>query len=157
LTVVFDNASVGATTWAWEFPGGTPATSTLENPTVTYSTPGIYDVTLTSANDLGSTEVTTTAFVTAELCNGIDNEEVTAYMNISPNPFASTTLISVSNTIGADYLTVTDVTGRVLSEITIAEGAQNIAIGNGLPAGIYFINLTKSGTTIGSLKAIKAE
>lgn len=157
LTVVFDNASVGATTWAWEFPGGTPATSTLENPTVTYSTPGIYDVTLTSANDLGSTEVTTTAFVTAELCNGIDNEEVTAYMNISPNPFATTTLISVSNTIGADYLTVTDVTGRVLSEITIAEGTQNIAIGNGLPAGIYFINLMKSGSTIGSLKAIKAE
>ncbi len=157
LTVVFDNASVGATSWAWEFPGGTPATSTLENPTVTYSTPGVYDVILTSSNDLGSTEVTTTAFVTAELCNSIDNEEVTAYMNISPNPFATTTLISVSNTIGADYLTVTDVTGRVLSEVTVAEGAQNIAIGNGLPAGIYFINLMKNDITIGSLKAIKAE
>ena len=32
--------------WNWQFPGGTPATATSQNPLVTYSTPGKYDVTL---------------------------------------------------------------------------------------------------------------
>jgi len=47
-TVQFTDQSTGApTSWNWTFEGGTPSTSTLQNPLVTYSTPGIYDVTLT--------------------------------------------------------------------------------------------------------------
>ncbi len=33
--------------WSWSFPGGSPATSTAQNPTVTYSTAGAYNVVLT--------------------------------------------------------------------------------------------------------------
>jgi PKD repeat protein len=47
-TVNFTDQSLGTpTSWSWTFEGGTPATSTLQNPVVTYSTPGVYDVTLT--------------------------------------------------------------------------------------------------------------
>ncbi len=47
-TVQFTDQSVGPpTAWSWTFEGGTPSTSTLQNPLVTYSTPGIYDVSLT--------------------------------------------------------------------------------------------------------------
>jgi hypothetical protein len=47
-TIGFSDASSGeVTSWDWAFEGGTPATSTLQNPTIAYSTPGIYDVTLT--------------------------------------------------------------------------------------------------------------
>ncbi len=46
-TVQFTDQSIGTpTAWDWTFPGGNPATSTLQNPVVTYSTPGVYDVTL---------------------------------------------------------------------------------------------------------------
>jgi PKD repeat protein len=49
--------------WNWSFPGGTPSTSTQENPSVTYSTPGIYEVEL-SATDGTTTDVETkTAYV----------------------------------------------------------------------------------------------
>ncbi|MDB5270048.1 MAG: hypothetical protein JWP58_3088 [Hymenobacter sp.] len=41
------NASLTAATYAWQFPGGVPATSTLRNPTVTYPTGGLFDATLT--------------------------------------------------------------------------------------------------------------
>ncbi|MBK9639008.1 MAG: PKD domain-containing protein [Bacteroidetes bacterium] len=34
----------------WSFPRGTPATDTAANPTVTYTTPGLYNVTLTVTN-----------------------------------------------------------------------------------------------------------
>lgn len=41
--------------WNWTFEGGTPATSTEQNPVVFYETSGTYDVTLVSSNNLGST------------------------------------------------------------------------------------------------------
>ena len=49
-TVVFTDNSSFAEEWAWSFPGGNPATSTLQNPTVSYDAPGIYDVSLTVTN-----------------------------------------------------------------------------------------------------------
>jgi PKD repeat protein len=39
-----------ATSWQWSFPGGTPSSSSLENPTITYSTIGSYDVQLIASN-----------------------------------------------------------------------------------------------------------
>lgn len=43
--VDFTDNSLGAvTSWWWTFEGGTPATSTAQNPTVTYTTTGTYDV-----------------------------------------------------------------------------------------------------------------
>jgi PKD repeat protein len=54
LTVQFSNQSVGAATFSWSFPGGEPASSTEENPTVVYNTPGTYDVILTAGNAFGN-------------------------------------------------------------------------------------------------------
>ena len=45
--VNFTDQSIGAvTSWSWSFEGGTPASSTVQNPSVTYNTSGTYDVTL---------------------------------------------------------------------------------------------------------------
>lgn len=59
-----DNSTNTPTSWAWSFPGGTPATSTLQDPTVTYSTSGQYSVTLIATNSFGSDTVTVTNIVT---------------------------------------------------------------------------------------------
>ena len=46
--VQFTNASTGNITgYSWDFPGGTPSTSTDENPSVNYATAGTYTATLT--------------------------------------------------------------------------------------------------------------
>ncbi len=51
-SVTYTNSSSGdITTYSWVFEGGNPATSDLENPVVSYETPGNYDVTLTVSND----------------------------------------------------------------------------------------------------------
>ena len=48
LTVTFNDLSTEAVTWAWAFPGGSPASATGQGPhTVTYNTAGHYTVTLT--------------------------------------------------------------------------------------------------------------
>jgi hypothetical protein len=52
-------------TYAWSFPGGTPATSSSPNPTVTYAQPGFYSATLTVSNAAGSSTKTITNVVYA--------------------------------------------------------------------------------------------
>lgn len=62
-TITFTDQSTGATNWNWVFPGGNPATSTLQNPTVTYPTPGDYDVTLTAWNSSQGNKVVKSNFI----------------------------------------------------------------------------------------------
>ena len=49
-----DLSTHGPASWNWSFPGGTPSTSTEQNPSITYDTPGDYSVTLTVLNSGGS-------------------------------------------------------------------------------------------------------
>ena len=51
-------------TYAWTFPGGSPATSADPNPTVTYANAGTYTATLVVSNTSGSTTVTQPVEVT---------------------------------------------------------------------------------------------
>lgn len=65
LTVNFtDQSSSSPTAWAWTFEGGNPATSTDQKPTVTYDTPGSYDVTLSVTNATGNDEIVMEDFIT---------------------------------------------------------------------------------------------
>lgn len=48
--VSYTNLSQNATSYAWTFEGGTPTTSTLDNPTVTYATAGSFDVSLVATD-----------------------------------------------------------------------------------------------------------
>ena len=50
--------------WQWSFPGGTPSTSTLEDPVVVYSNPGTYDVTLKVTDAFGSSTQTIPNLIT---------------------------------------------------------------------------------------------
>lgn len=72
-----DTSLPAATSWSWTFPGGTPATSTAQNPLVTYNTPGHFGVTFT-ANNVARTD-TGVVFV----------------YNRSPQATATTTSLSI--------------------------------------------------------------
>jgi len=58
LTVAFTDLSTGATTWAWDFENDGISDSSEQNPVHTYTTPGVYTVTLTTTNDTGSDTLT---------------------------------------------------------------------------------------------------
>lgn len=49
--------------WNWTFQGASPATSTNQNPTVTYSSPGVYQVKLTVSDGSSSISKTKNAFI----------------------------------------------------------------------------------------------
>lgn len=53
----------GVTSWSWTFPDGSPATSTNQNPTVTYATSGWKTATLTVTNSAGTNTISKTNYV----------------------------------------------------------------------------------------------
>ena len=62
--VSFTDISYNApVSWLWSFPGGTPSSSILQNPVVTYSNKGNYTVTLTVSDGKNSKTETKTNFV----------------------------------------------------------------------------------------------
>ncbi|MEO8069000.1 MAG: PKD domain-containing protein, partial [Flavobacteriales bacterium] len=62
----WDNSALNASgaTWSWSFPGGSPITSTIRNPLVTYGTPGVYTVSLTVTDVNGTSSKTINSFIT---------------------------------------------------------------------------------------------
>ena len=63
MVTFFDESQFNPTSWSWSFPGATPSSSTEQNPTVTYPTPGAYSVTLTATNANGSNSITIPAYI----------------------------------------------------------------------------------------------
>ena len=92
-TVHFTDNSWGAqlVSWDWEFEGGTPATSTAVNPTVTYNTAGTYSVrlTVTNADGESATKFVPNMINVVSAFNMHDGEEHTCgaifYDNGGPN------------------------------------------------------------------------
>lgn len=58
-----DQSSSNTTDWFWTFEGGTPATSTEQNPAVTYNSSGVFNVTLEVSNDAGSDIISQTDYI----------------------------------------------------------------------------------------------
>ncbi len=84
-TVSYGDASLGnIVSYAWTFAGGTPSTSTLPNPTVSYSANGTYNVTLV-VTDAASNTSTQTISKSVQLIPVIKPA-----VTINPNPPAAT-------------------------------------------------------------------
>jgi gliding motility-associated-like protein len=64
-----DNSTVGANAWSWTFTGGSPASSSSQNNSVTYATAGTYTISLTAQN-------------TGSGCSGTTSQQIT----ILPSP-----------------------------------------------------------------------
>lgn len=121
VKLFMENFSQYAISYQWSFPGGSPATSTEENPQVIYSQPGTYTITLTSSNgkttQVKQQEITihpdTRIYILENIKLGVNNAHNT-------------------NTIGAFYstklrksFTANEVNAQVGSDIDIAFQGQN--------------------------------
>jgi vibriolysin len=71
------------TSWSWTFEGGTPSTSTAQNPTVTYNSEGTFDVTLVATNAQGSDTETKVGYIDVTLqpyCTSQGNDQSYEYI-----------------------------------------------------------------------------
>ncbi len=78
----FDLSQDGPTSWSWTFTGGTPATSSLQNPMVSFANPGTYAIKLKATNTIGSDSITKTAYVTIDSIKPVTISIVASNINI---------------------------------------------------------------------------
>jgi PKD repeat protein len=62
-TAFNDYSAPNITSWQWTFEGGSPATSTAQNPSVTFANAGAYDVSLTVSNGTNSNTFTRADYI----------------------------------------------------------------------------------------------
>lgn len=107
-SINFNDLSSGSpTSWAWEFQGGTPSSSTLQNPrNIHYNIAGTYNVTLVVTNASGNNSKTKTAYIV-----------VTNTATNTDKPSVNT--LPISNLLDTSALTggnITDIGGSVVFE-----------------------------------------
>jgi PKD repeat protein len=126
-------------TYLWTFGEGT-ATSTAQNPTYTYTTPGVKTVKLrvTTGNGICRDSTTQTLTVTT----AIKDIPALAGFRYGPNP-ASASLLLHTGALKAD-VRLLDLTGKVIANLrtraeTTSEKTVSLAQ---LAAGLYFLEVT---------------
>ncbi len=66
----FDQSNGDVISWEWTFEGGTPATSSFQNPTIMYYTAGVFDVTLTVSDGTDNSTITLEDYITVNSMPG---------------------------------------------------------------------------------------
>ena len=125
-----DLSTNSPTSWSWVFPGGSPGSSSSQNPNgIVYNTPGCYQVELTSSNAIGS-----------------DSEIQICYINVtsSSQPFIiasgpTTFCAGASVTLTSNFST-----GNLWNT---GDTSQSIVVSN---SGNYFVSIVDTSGTLTS-------
>lgn len=107
-SISFTNLSYnGDTEWLWEFEGGTPATSTEENPEVTYNEAGVFEVTLTIGNGTDEVSVTKESYVNVLSDEGIATPFTEGFEDVDELPNENWIITSTNNSEDHRYWEIT--------------------------------------------------
>ena len=132
-SVQYTNTSTGSNSWNWVFEGGTPSTSTLQNPSVTYNSIGVYDVSLTAKNGSDQDVETKNNFITVSPQSG---GELSVEVDIDPGTticeFGDVNLIAIASggTGSYQYTWTWDVNNQEVSgnSLNVTNLSQNANI-----------------------------
>jgi len=139
LSVQFiDMSENKPTSWNWSFQGGTPATSNLQNPKVTYSTQGTYPVKLLATNSYGNNELVKQGYITVGT-TGIETT-VMETVTISPNPARDYVWVQ-STGCRVENVKISDCMGKTVP-VSFANNNEKIRVDvSGLHPGIYLLQI----------------
>lgn len=171
VNFTFTNTSLGATNYSWTINGGSPATSTLMNPSSSFASTGIYSITLFASNGSSLSSITKTITVVAsptlsiasstnQICSGQSSTlSVTGANNYSWSPGSmSGANIVVSPSVTTTYtVTGTNTLTGCSSTKTIT---QTVSICNNLTTYFntsqlsIFPNPSKKSVTISSTEPL---
>lgn len=149
--ITFANSSTGATSYTWAFTGGTPSTSTLANPVVSYSNPGTYSVQLTAINGSCQNVHTKSNYITINNpITGLDDFEA-GVGHFDRAPTYSGTTVGIATTSTLERVTTSPYVGTgclraVLNDNTSVTTNWTIRLlsGTGTPANN--VSVPGSGT-----------
>jgi PKD repeat protein len=136
-----DQSTNNPTSWNWSFPGGTPSSSTQQNPTVVYNTPGTYSVSLTVSNGSGSNTQTKNNYITVNNCSNID-DAILSMIQIYPNPTNGILNINIPTTNAE--LSIINIIGNEVLKTNLNSTKNTIDL-NSLNQGIYIVEIKIDG------------
>jgi PKD repeat protein len=133
----YDLSLGGATSWEWTFEGGTPSTSTLQNPTVMYENEGIYDVTLTVSDGVDFHSVTFEDYITVNICTSVKETSIEK-ISVYPNPNNGIFTVRLNEVLGEN------VTLKVLNPMgSLVFKMENANVYSGFTMDMDLSNLNK--------------
>jgi vibriolysin len=149
-SVTFTDKSLGnPTSWSWTFEGGTPATSTLQNPAVTYNTVGTFNVTLVATNAWCSDTETKVDYITVlKRPYEIYVSDITQTVKKHGNRFKSTAVVTILDTDSAPvdkatvFITWTGVVGGSDSGVTGPDGTVKFKSAKSAYTGPFTITIS---------------
>jgi PKD repeat protein len=133
LAATFTNMSAGATTWAWDFGDG--SSSTLQHPTYTYSTAGIYTVCLTATANGCVDSICQNITVIS-----VGMEDTIPGLTVFPNPSHGRFYLHTDHVLDGEVI---DCRGKVVLQTTFAFGQNEIDLTD-CAEGIYFLRVKNS-------------
>ena len=140
LAVDFTNMSSGASSWLWDFGDGN--TSSLQNPTHTYSSQGTYLVELYIENSMQSWDVFKHEVIISPL--GI-NRTVSYKFNVFPNPVNGQTTLYFDKPLQHATLQIYNVLGQLVFMKNDQNGDHLSFDFSDLKTGIYFVRVNSGG------------
>lgn len=167
-----DQSTNVPTSWSWSFPGGSPSTSTLQNPSVCYTLSGVYNVSLVATNLAGSNTLTQSGYINVNpipnvtvspsnttVCSGSSlNISVNGASNYTWNPGGLTgSMIAVSPTTSITYTINASTAGCTMNafatvSVTNIPATPVSIIGNsvicsGVPSAVYSVAPVSGATS----------
>ena len=141
-----DISSEETVVWNWDFPGGQPVSSTLQNPEVIYDSTGIYDVVLTVSDGTNTNTLFKSGYIYVGSETGIEkNNPLSDQVFIYPNPVKDQINIQLKDHEKANYtISLLNSLGATLSKQTysMVKNSESIQIRtNDYPTGIYYLNI----------------
>ncbi|MFN8359117.1 MAG: PKD domain-containing protein [Candidatus Kapaibacterium sp.] len=165
LTINFTDATTGnPTSWSWDF--GDNQTSTQQNPTHTYTTPGNYTVKLTVSNAITNDTKTKESFIIVEKSSSVTNDgsgdtQKKVHLTSIPNPATDEAIVRIeSGTRTMITLSLYNVLGNKVQDIYTGEigigntdihySVQDATIGN-----YYLMARYAGGTVMGRVQVVR--
>lgn len=135
--------------WHWTFEGGSPAFFDGPNPVITYENEGVYAVNLTVSDGLSENSFTLDEAIAVESCSAIQ-EERNSDLVIFPNPASDFVRLKTQSFTGKNaFITVSDLSGRMLLYQAVEEGVKEIPLSvSRLSSGSYLVTLSDENGTI---------
>ena len=131
-----DNSTNTPTAWSWSLTGASPATSTLQNPAVTYTNTGTYTISLVSSNASGASAVVSKTIAIDE-CTGIETNSLQTenLVSVYPNPSKGYYVVNLTN---ATEVTIFNILGEKVITKLLPSGKSTIDLSN-QPNGVYSV------------------
>lgn len=141
LQVKFFDLSVNQpSSWTWTFEGGTPASSTTQNPVISYNNPGTFRVSLVATNIQGSNTITKNGYITVSSASAVEDHSQDAIM-VYPNPVSDNLNIISERDFS---VRIYDLNGRLIYSGT----NERIIDMAAMEQGVYMLEIISRGKVI---------